>query len=141
MTLVVEVAQVAGDKFDLTLPIFQHWNNVFNEYGYKLENGRYYSSKYVEDCVSIIPVDIEKPYNQYYYPCIVHVKSNKGFKQWKNLGSKFDCENSKELNKLLKQFIDELKTGKKSKKYIQEKQEELNKLTEELNNLYKEWEN
>ena len=131
---------MAGDKFDLTLSIFQHWNNVFNEYGYKLENGRYYSSKYVEDCVSIIPVDIEKPYNQYYYPCIVHVKSNKGFKQWKNLGSKFDCENSVELNKLLKQFINELNTGNKSKKYIQEKQEELNKIAEELNNLYTLWE-
>lgn len=130
---------MTNTKIDLTLPIFKHWNNVFNEYGYELVNEMYYSSKYTEDCVSIIPVNIEKPYNQYYYPCIVHVKSNKGFKQWKNLGSKFDCENSKELNKLLKQFVDELKTGKKSKKYIQEKKEELNKLTEELNNLYKGW--
>lgn len=106
-------------------------------------NEHYYSSKYTENCISIIPVNIEKPYNQYYYPCIVRGCSGKcfgiKFKQWKNLGSKFDCENSKELNKLLKQFIDELRTGKKSKNYIQEKQEELNKLTEELNNLYKEW--
>lgn len=131
-------------KFDLTLPIFKHWNKVFNEYGYEVVNERYYSSKYSEDCISIIHVNIEKPYNQYYYPCIVHGCSGKGFgikfKQWKNLGSKFDCENSKELNKLLKQFIKELNTGKKSKKYLQEKQEELNKIAEELNNLYATWE-
>lgn len=55
------------------------------------------------------------------------------------MGSKFECENSEKLNKLLKQFINELNTGKKSKKYIQEKQEELNKIAEELNNLYAEW--
>lgn len=131
---------MVGSKFDLTLPIFKHWNSVFNEYGYEVVNEHYYSSKYSEECVSIIPVNIEKPYNQYYYPCIVHVKSNKGFKKWKNLGDKFDYENSKELNKLLKQFINELNTGKKSKKYIQEKQDELNKIAESLNNLYTTWE-
>lgn len=69
----------------------------------------------------------------------------KGFgikvKHWKNLGNKFDCENAKELNKLLKQFIKELNTGNKSKRYIQEKQEELNKIAEELNNLYTTWKN
>ena len=56
------------------------------------------------------------------------------------MGSKFDCENSVELNKLLKQFINELNTGKKSKKYIQGKQKELKKIAEELNNLYTTWE-
>ena len=89
---------MVGSKFDLTLPIFKHWNEVFNEYGYELVNEHYYSSKYTENCISIVPINIEKPYNQYYYPCIVHGCSGKGFgikfKQWKNLGSKFDCENS-----------------------------------------------
>lgn len=106
-------------------------------------NERYYSSKYSEDCISIIHVNIEKPYNQYYYPCIVHGCSGKGFgikfKQWKNLGSKFDCENSVELNKLLKQFIKELNTGNKSAKYLKEKRELIEGLAEELSNLYTEW--
>ena len=132
---------MSNTKIDLTLPIFKHWNSVFKEYGYELVNERYYSSKYTEDCVSIIPVNIEKPYNQYYYPCIVHVKSNKGFKQWKNLGGKFDCENSKELNKLLKQFIEELNTGNKSAEYLKEKREQMERLAEELSNLYIEWGN
>lgn len=135
---------MVGDKFDLTLPVFKHWNKVFNEYGYEVVNEHYYSSKYTEDCISIIPVNIEKPYNQYYYPCIVHGCSGKGFgikfKQWKNLGSKFDCENSKELNKLLKQFIKELNTGNKSAKYLKEKRELVERLAEELSNLYMEWE-
>jgi hypothetical protein len=134
---------VVGGKFDLTLPIFKHWNKVFNEYGYEVVNERYYSSKYSEDCISIIHVNIEKPYNQYYYPCIVHGCSVKGFgikfKQWKNLGSKFDCENSKELNKLLKQFIKELNTGNKSAKYLKEKRELIERLAEELSNLYTTW--
>ena len=39
VALVVEVVQVAGDKFDLTLPIFKHWGKVFNKYGYELVNG------------------------------------------------------------------------------------------------------
>ena len=139
---VVEVVQVAGDKFDLTLPVFKHWGKVFNKYGYELVNESYYSSNYSENCISIVPINEEDVY-QYHYPCIVHGCSGKGFgikfKQWKNLGSKFDCENSVELNKLLKQFINELNTGNKSKKYIQEKQDELNKIAEELNNLYTEW--
>lgn len=131
-------------KFDLTLPIFKHWNKVFNEYGYEVVNEHYYSSKYTEDCISIIPINIEKPYNQYYYPCIVHGCSGKGFgikfKQWKNLGSKFDCEISVKLNKLLKQFIKELNTGNKSAKYLKEKRELIERLAEELSNLYVEWE-
>ena len=135
---------MVGDNFDLTLPIFKHWNRVFNEYGYGLVNESYYSSKYAEDCISIVPINIEKPYNQYYYPCIVHGCSWKGFgikfKQWKNLGNKFDCENSVELNKLLKQFINELNTGKKSAKYLKEKRELIEGLAEELSNLYIEWE-
>lgn len=134
---------MVGDKFDLTLPIFKHWNSVFNNYGYEVVNEHYYSSKYSEDCISIIPVNIEKPYNQYYYPCIVHGCSSKGFgikfKQWKNLGSKFDCENLTELNKLLKQFIKELNTGNKSAKYLKEKRELIEGLAEELSNLYTEW--
>lgn len=132
---------MTNTKIDLTLPIFKYWDNMFKKCGYTLVNESYYSSKYSEDCISIIPVNIEKPYYQYYYPCIVHVKSNKGFKKWKNLGNKFDCENSKELNKLLKQFIDELNTGNKSAKYIKEKRDELSRIAEELNNLYLEWEN
>lgn len=134
---------MVGNKFDLTLPIFKYWNKVFNNYGYEVVNESYYSSKYSENCISIIPVKIEKPYNQYYYPCIVHGCSGKGFgikfKQWKNLGSKFDCENSVELNKLLKQFIKELNTGNKSTKYLKEKREQIEKLAEELSNLYTEW--
>lgn len=135
---------MVGDKFDLTLPIFKHWSKVFNNYGYKLINSSYHSSNYSEDCISIVPIN-EKDVFQYNYPCLVHGRSTKGFgikvKHWKNLGNKFDCENSVELNKLLKQFINELNTGKKSKKYIQEKQKELNKIAEELNSLYIEWEN
>lgn len=135
---------MVGDKFDLTLPIFKHWNKVFNEYEYEIVNEHYYSSKYSENCISIIPINIEKPYNQYYYPCIVHGWSAKKLgvkvKQWKNLGSKFDCENSKELNKLLKQFIKELNTGNKSAKYLKEKRELIERLAEELSNLYMEWE-
>ena len=142
MALVVEVAQVVGDKFDLTLPIFKHWNKVFNNYGYKLINSSYYSSNYSENCISIVPIN-EEDANQYHCPCLVHGRSTKGFgikvKHWKNLGSKFDCENSKELNKLLKQFIKELNTGNKSSKYLKEKQEELNRIAEELNNLYTKW--
>lgn len=134
---------MAGDKFDLTLPIFKHWGKVFNKYSYELVNESYYSSNYSENCISIVPINEEDVY-QYHYPCLVHGRSTKGFgikvKHWKNLGSKFDCENSVELNKLLKQFINELNTGKKSKKYIQSKQEELNKIAEELNNLYTLWE-
>ena len=130
-------------KFDLTLPIFKHWNKVFNEYKYEIVNEHYYSSKYSENCISIIPINIEKPYNQYYYPCIVHgwgaKKLGVKVKQWKNLGNKFERKEPKELTKLLKQFINELNTGNKSKKYIQEKQDELNKIAEELNNLYTEW--
>lgn len=133
---------MVGDKFDLTLPIFKHWSKAFNNYGYKLINSSYYSSNYSENCISIVPIN-EEDANQYYYPCIVHGRSGKGFgikfKQWKNLGSKFDCENSTELNKLLKQFIKELNTGNKSKRYIQEKQDELNKIAEEFSNLYTEW--
>lgn len=135
---------MVGNKFNLNLPIFKHWNSVFNEYGYEVVNEHYYSSKYTEDCISIIPVNTEKPYNQYYYPCIVHGCSGKGFgikfKQWKNLGSKFDYENSTELNKLLKQFIKELNTGNKSAKYLKEKRELIERLAEELSNLYTEWE-
>ncbi len=63
---------MVGNRFDLTLPIFKHWNSVFNEYGYEVVNEHYYSSKYAEDCISIVPINIEKPYSQYYYPCIVH---------------------------------------------------------------------
>ena len=134
---------MAGDKFDLTLPIFKYWNKVFHKYGYELVNESYYSSNYSENCISIVPINEEDVY-QYHYPCLVHGRSTKGFgikvKHLKNLGSKFECENSEKLNKLLKQFINELNTGKKSKKYIQEKQEELNKIAEELNNLYTLWE-
>lgn len=134
---------MAGDKFDLTLPIFKYWDKVFHKYGYELVNESYYSSNYSENCISIVPINEEDVY-QYHYPCLVHGRSTKGFgikvKHWKNLGSKFDGENSIELNKLLKQFINELNTGKKSKKYIQEKQEELNKIAESLNNLYTTWE-
>ena len=50
---------VVGSKFDLTLPIFKHWNKVFNECGYEVVNEHYYSSKYSENCISIIPVNIE----------------------------------------------------------------------------------
>ena len=137
-----EVAQVAGDRFDLTLPIFKHWSKVFNNYGYKLINSSYYSSNYSENCISIVPINVEDA-NQYHYPCLVHGRNIKGFgikvKHWKNLGNKFECKEPKELTKLLKQFINELNTGNKSKKYIQEKQDELNKIAEELNNLYTEW--
>lgn len=133
---------MVGDKFDLNLPIFKHWNKVFGKYNYQLVNSRYSSSRYFEYCVCILPIDKEDIFT-YDYPCLVHGRSAKGFgikvKHWKNLGSKFDCENSVELNKLLKQFVNELNTGKKSKKYIQEKQEELNKIAEELSNLYTEW--
>ena len=126
---------MAGDKFDLTLPVFKHWGKVFNKYGYELVNESYYSSNYSENCISIVPINEEDVY-QYHYPCLVHGRSTKGFgikvKHWKNLGSKFECENSEK-------FINELNTGKKSKKCIQEKQEELNKIAEELNNLYTEW--
>lgn len=129
---------------DLELPIFKHWSRVFGEYGFKLIVNGYYSSNYSTDCVSIVHKNIEESYNQYHYPCLVHGRSTKGFgikvKHWKNLGNKFNCENSEELNKLLKQFISELNTGNKNKKYIQEKQEELNKIAEELNNLYTTWE-
>ena len=135
---------MVGNKFDLTLPIFKYWSKVFNNYGYEVVNEHYYSSKYTENCISIVPINIEKPYNQYYYPCIVHGCSGKGFgikfKQWKNLGSKFDCENSTKLNKLLKQFIKELNTGNKSAKYLKEKRELIERLAEELSNLYTEWE-
>lgn len=129
-------------KIDLTLPIFKHWNRVFNNYGYKLINSDYYSSNYLENCISIVPINVEDA-NQYHYPCLVHGRSTKGFgikvKYWKNLGNKFERKEPKELTKLLKQFINELNTGNKSKKYIQEKQDELNKIAEELNNLYTEW--
>lgn len=131
-------------KIDLTLPIFEHWNKIFHNYKYKLINIYYYSSNYSEDSVYIVPIDDEDVVYDYDYPCLVHGWGTKrnGFKvkQWKNLGSKFTCENSKELNKLLKQFINELNTGKKSKKYIQEKKIELKKIAEELNNLYTNWE-
>ena len=134
---------MVGDKFDLNLPIFKHWSKVFNNYGYKLINSSYYSSNYSENCISIVPIN-EEDVNQYNYPCLVHGRSTKGFgikfKQWKNLGSKFDCENSKELNKLLKQFIKELNTGNKSAKYLKEKRELIERLAEELSNLYTEWE-
>lgn len=134
---------MAGDKFDLALPIFKHWSKVFNNYGYKLINSSYYSSNYSENCISIVPINVEDV-NQYHYPCLVHSRSTKGFgikvKYWKNLGNKFERKESKELSKLLKQFINELNTGNKSKRYIQEKQDELNKIAEELNNLYKLWE-
>lgn len=56
------------------------------------------------------------------------------------IGSKFDCENSVELNKLLKQFIKELNTGNKSAKYLKEKRKQIERLAEELSNLYMEWE-
>jgi len=142
VALAVEVAQVVGDKFDLTLPIFKHWSKAFNNYGYKLINSSYYSSNYSENCISIVPIN-EEDANQYHYPCLVHGRSTKGFgikvKYWKNLGNKFERKEPKELTKLLKQFINELNTGNKSKKYIQEKQDELNKIAEELNNLYTEW--
>ena len=130
---------------DLELPIFKHWGNVFREYGFRLIVNGYYSSNYSTDCISIIPKNIEESYNQYHYPCLVHGRSTKGFgikvKHWKNLGNKFNCENSEELNKLLKHFINELNTGKKSKRYIQQKKEKLEQLAEELSNLYLEWEN
>lgn len=133
---------MVGDKFDLTLPIFKHWNKVFNNYGYKLINTQYSSSNYFEYCVCIFPVDDEDAYT-YNYPCIVHGWGTKRFgvkvKWWKNLGSKFDYENSTELNKLLKQFIKELNTGNKSAKYLKEKREQLERLSEELNNLYTIW--
>ena len=115
---------------------------MFNNYGYKLINSDYYSSNYLENCISIVPIN-EEDFNQYHYPCLVHGRSTKGFgikvKHWKNLGNKFERKEPKELTKLLKQFINELNTGNKSKKYIQEKQDELNKIAEELNNLYTEW--
>lgn len=134
---------MVGNKFDLTLPIFKHWNKVFNEYGYEVVNERYYSSNYSENCISIVPINEEDVF-QYHYPCLVHGRSTKGFgikvKHWKNLGSKFDCENAKELNKLLKQFIKELNTGNKSAKYLKEKRELIERLAEELSNLYTEWE-
>lgn len=129
--------------FDLTLPIFKHWNKVFGKYNYQLVNSRYSSSRYFEYCVCILPIDKEDVFT-YDYPCLVHgwgtKSSSAKLKQWKNLGSKFDYENSKELNKLLKQFIKELNTGNKSEKYLKEKREELNKLAEELSNLYTTWE-
>lgn len=130
-------------KIDLTLPIFEHWNKIFHNYKYKLINIYYYSSNYSEDSVYIVPIDNEDVVYDYDYPCLVHGWGTKrnGFKvkHWKNLGNKFERKEPKELTKLLKQFINELNTGKKSKKYIQEKQEELNRLAEELNNLYTEW--
>lgn len=129
---------------DLTLPIFKYWDKVFNKYGYKLIGTRYSSSNYFEDCVCIFPINNKDAYT-YDYPCLIHGWGTKRFgfkvKCWKNLGNKFDCENSKELNKLLKQFIDELNTGNKSAKYIKEKRDELSRIAEELNNLYLEWEN
>lgn len=129
-------------KIDITLPIFKHWNKVFGKYNYQLVNSRYSSSRYFEYCICILPIGKEDRFI-YDYPCLVHgwgtKSSDMKLKQWKNLGSKFDCENSVELNKLLKQFINELNTGKKSKKYIQEKREELNKIAEELSNIYIEW--
>lgn len=129
-------------KIDLTLPIFEHWNKIFHNYKYKLINIYYYSSNYLENCISIVPINKEDVY-QYYYPCLVHGRSAKGFgikvKHWKNLGNKFDCENSTELNKLLKQFIKELNTGNKSAKYLKEKRELIERLAEELSNLYTEW--
>lgn len=137
---------MVGDKFDLTLPIFKHWNKIFHKYGYQLINIYYYSSNYSEDSVCILQIDKDDDENVYEhnYPCLVHGWGTKrnGFKvkRWKNLGGKFTCDNSKELNKLLKQFINELNTGKKSKKYIQGKQKELKKIAEELNNLYIKWE-
>lgn len=115
---------------------------MFNNYGYKLINSSYYSSNYSENCISIVPINVEDV-NQYHYPCLVHGRSTKGFgikvKYWKNLGNKFERKEPKELSKLLKQFINELNTGNKSKRYIQEKQDELNKIAEELNNLYTTW--
>lgn len=137
---------MTNTKIDLTLPIFKYWNKIFHKYGYQLINIYYYSSNYSEDSVCILQIDKDDDENvyEYNYPCLVHGRSTKGFgikvKHWKNLGGKFDGENSIELNKLLKQFINELNTGKKSKKYIQEKQEELNKIAESLNNLYTTWE-
>lgn len=134
---------MVGDKFDLTLPIFKHWNKVFNKYNYQLVNSRYSSSNYFEYCVCILPID-KKDIFTYDYPCLVHGWGTKSsgmkLKQWKNLGSKFDCENSVELNKLLKQFIKELNTGNKSAKYLKEKIELIERLAEELSNLYMEWE-
>lgn len=130
-------------KIDLTLPIFEHWNKIFHNYKYKLINIYYYSSNYSEDSIYIVPIDDEDVVYDYDYPCLVHGRSTKGFgikvKHWKNLGNKFERKEPKELTKLLKQFINELNTGKKNKKYIQEKQEELNKIAEELNNLYTTW--
>lgn len=130
-------------KIDLTLPIFEHWNKIFHNYKYKLINIYYYSSNYSEYSVYIVPIDDEDVVYDYDYPCLVHGRSTKGFgikvKHWKNLGNKFERKEPKELTKLLKQFINELNTGNKSKKYIQEKQDELNKIAEELNNLYTEW--
>lgn len=135
---------MTNTEIDLTLPIFKYWNKVFNKYGYKLINTQYSSSNYFEDCVCIFPINDEDAYT-YDYPCLIHGWGTKRFgikvKQWKNLGNKFDCENSKELNKLLKQFIKELNTGNKSDKYIKEKRDELSRIAEELNNLYLEWEN
>ena len=134
---------MAGNGFDLTLPIFKHWSKVFNNYGHKLINSSYYSSNYSENCISIVPINEEDVF-QYHYPCLVHGRSTKGFgikvKHWKNLGSKFDCENSVELNKLLKQFIKELNTGNKSAKYLKEKRELIERLAEELSSLYTTWE-
>lgn len=135
---------MTNTKIDLALPIFKHWSEVFHKYDYQLINEYYYSSNYSEDCINIAPINNERAY-KYDYPCLVHGWGTKRFgfkvKCWKNLGNKFDCENSKELNKLLKQFIDELNTGNKSAKYIKEKRDELNRIAEELNNLYLEWEN
>ena len=50
---------MAGNKFDLTLPIFKHWGKVFNKYGYELVNESYYSSNYSENCISIVPINEE----------------------------------------------------------------------------------
>lgn len=116
---------------------------MFNNYGYKLINSDYYSSNYLENCISIVPIN-EEDFNQYHYPCLVHGRSTKGFgikvKHWKNLGNKFERKEPKELTKLLKQFIKELNTGNKSAKYLKEKREQLERLSEELNNLFTTWE-
>jgi len=134
---------MTNTEIDLTLPIFKYWDKVFNKYGYKLINEYYYSSNYSEDCINIVPINNERAY-KYDYPCLVHGWGTKRFgfkvKCWKNLGNKFDCENSVELNKLLKQFIKELNTGNKSAKYLKEKRELIERLAEELSNLYTEWE-
>lgn len=50
---------MVGDKFDLNLPIFKHWNKVFGKYNYQLVNSRYSSSRYFEYCVCILPIDKE----------------------------------------------------------------------------------